>query len=65
MKGSTSIILFVMFLAVCSYSVNDTLVLQQGLDGYTGVEGTYIEDGWFVTQNANYDKEPRLHIGKP
>lgn len=65
MKKLVSIILFVMFFAVSSYSANDTIVLQQGVDGYSGVEDTYIQDGWFVTQNATGDTDPRLYLARP
>lgn len=55
--------LLIAFLNMPSYSANDTIVLQQGLNGYTGSEDTYVQDGWYVTSHENSGQSPRLLVG--
>ena len=46
-----------------TYAANDTITLQQGLNGYKGAEDTYIQSGWYVSSHATGGSAKRLLVG--
>jgi len=49
--------------ALCLPAVADTLILQQGQDGYTGCTDTYIRrDGYSTGNGQNYGNNASMHV---
>lgn len=63
MKWLIYITLILVFLAINTHSVNDTIILQQGLNNYKGTGDTYIQSGWYQSAHATGGSATRLLIG--
>lgn len=57
----TLLILLIQFASL--FAVTDTIVLQQGLNGYDGASDTYIGQGLPANSN-NQGNEDHLNVGR-
>lgn len=57
------VFIFLIMQSVAVLAVTDTIVIQQGLNGYLGVSDTYIGQG-LPSNSSNMGKSTYMHVGR-